>query len=70
MLAKIGTFILDYVLKRFWSWLSAFWKQKEKVSAQDKSAEEKAVKYEQDIKDPAKQSREERRRAEDTYLNG
>lgn len=70
MLAKIGTFILDYILKRVWSWLSAFWKQKEKVDDQNKSAEEKASKYEEAIKDPAKQSREERRRAEDTFLNG
>jgi hypothetical protein len=68
MLAKIGTFILDYVLKRFWSWLSAFWKQDQKVDKQNVEAEKSADEFQKVVVDPTK-SREDRKRAEDTFLN-
>lgn len=68
MLAKIGTFILDYIFKKFWSWLSAFWKQDKKVDQQDKNAKESAEKY-QAVVDKPNPTREERRRAEDDFLN-
>ena len=68
MLAKIGTFILDYILKRAWSWLSAWWKQDKKVEAQEKEAQKAADDFQKVVDDPTK-TREERRKSEDTYIN-
>lgn len=68
MLAKIGTFILDYIGKKLWSWLRTLFVQKEKVADQSEQAEKKADDFQKVVADPTK-TREERRRAEDTFLN-
>lgn len=68
MLAKIGTFILDYILKRAWSWLSAWFRVEKKTKAQEQEAVKAADEFQKVVNDPTK-SREERRRAEDDFLN-
>lgn len=68
MWAKIGTFILDYFLKRFWSWLSAWFRQDKKVDKQNVEAEKAATDY-QKVVDKPEATREERRRAEDDFFN-
>lgn len=69
MWSTIATWFMNYIWKRLASWASAIFRNNKKVKAQNQEAEEKAAKYEEAVKDPAKQSREERRRAEDDFLN-
>lgn len=68
MWAKIGTFLLDYLRKRLESWLAAVIRVQKKRADQDKKAEKQATEYQAEVEKP-EQTREERRRAEDTFLN-
>jgi hypothetical protein len=68
MWAKIGTWILDYLIKRLQSWLSALIDQKVKTKKQDAQAVKAAEEFKEVVNDPTK-TREDRKRAEDTFLN-
>lgn len=64
MWTKIGTFLLDYILKRAWSWFLL----NQKTKKQDQEAEKAAEEFKKVVDDKTK-TREERRDAEDKFLN-
>lgn len=68
MLAKIGHFILDYLIERLQSWLSALLRVKNKGKVQESEVVKKAEEYQKVIDNP-NATREERRRATDKFLN-
>lgn len=66
--AKIASWVLDFLITKLTSWLAALQRQKSKLAAGYKEAEQAGSKFEEVVKDKTK-TREDRRNAEDDFFN-